>query len=47
MPFTVFEDWSDILSVVKQIVAGERTVDDAAKQGFQDYKDGKAGVAAK
>jgi hypothetical protein len=44
VPFTVFEDWSNILAVVKRIVAGERTVDEAAKQGFQDYKDGKAGV---
>jgi hypothetical protein len=44
VPFTVFEDWSSILAIVKQIVAGERTVDEAAKQGFQDYKDGKAGV---
>ena len=33
-----------ILATVKQIVAGERTVDEAAKQGFQDYKDGKSGV---
>lgn len=45
VPFTVFEDWSSILATVKKIVAGEVTVDEAAKQGFQDYKDGKAGVA--
>jgi hypothetical protein len=44
VPFTVFEDWSNILAIVKQIVAGERTVDEAAKQGFEDYKNGKAGV---
>jgi hypothetical protein len=44
VPFTVFEDWSNILATVKQIVAGERTVHEAAKQGFEDYKAGKAGV---
>ncbi|KAL1588067.1 hypothetical protein WHR41_03162 [Cladosporium halotolerans] len=44
VPFTVFEDWSSILATVKQIVAGERSVQDAASQGFADYKAGKAGV---
>ena len=44
MPFTVFEDWSDILKVTKQIVAGEKTVQDAAKEGFEDFKNGKAGL---
>lgn len=44
VPFTVFEDWSSILATVKQIVAGETTVQDAARQGFEDYKAGKAGV---
>jgi len=44
VPFTVFEDWSDILKVTKQIVAGEKSVHDAARQGFEDFKNGKAGV---
>merc|ERR1711974_124386 len=44
VPFTVFEDWSSILATVKQIVAGERSVQDAAREGFADYKAGKAGV---
>lgn len=44
VPFTVFEDWSSILATVKKIVAGETTVHDAAKQGFEDYKAGKAGI---
>lgn len=44
VPFTVFEDWSDILKVTKQIVAGEKSVQDAAHQGHQDFKNGKAGL---
>lgn len=44
VPFTVFEDWLDILKVTKQIVAGEKSVHDAARQGFEDFKNGKAGV---
>lgn len=46
MPFTVFEDWSDILRIVKAIVGGEITVEDAARQGFEAYRNGEAGVAA-
>ncbi|EME78627.1 uncharacterized protein MYCFIDRAFT_56876 [Pseudocercospora fijiensis CIRAD86] len=45
IPFTVFEDWTDILKVVKQIVAGEKSVHDAAKEGYETYKKGEAGVA--
>jgi hypothetical protein len=44
VPFTVFEDWSDILKEVKRIVAGETTVKQAAAEGFEQYKKGGAGV---
>jgi 2-hydroxy-3-keto-5-methylthiopentenyl-1-phosphate phosphatase len=44
VPFTVFEDWSTILNKVKQIVAGEISVQDAAKEGYEQYKRGEAGV---
>lgn len=44
VPFTVFEDWSSILATVKKIVAGEQSVQEAAHQGFEDFKAGKAGV---
>lgn len=46
VPFTVFEDWSDILKVVKKIHAGEISVHDAAKQGYEDYQKGAAGLSA-
>jgi len=38
VPFTTFDDWSSILSKVKEIVAGETTVQDAAKEGYEAYK---------
>ncbi|PSN62015.1 2-hydroxy-3-keto-5-methylthiopentenyl-1-phosphate phosphatase-like protein [Corynespora cassiicola Philippines] len=44
VPFTVFEDWSSILAKCKEIVEGKTTVQEAAQQGFEDYKSGKAGV---
>lgn len=44
VPFTVFEDWSSILAKVKQIVAGETTVQEAAKEGHEAYKKGEAGL---
>jgi 2-hydroxy-3-keto-5-methylthiopentenyl-1-phosphate phosphatase len=44
VPFTVFEDWSAILAPVKTSVAGEQTVQEAAQQGFEDFKAGKAGL---
>ncbi|KAK4617949.1 Polyol phosphate phosphatase PYP1 [Fulvia fulva] len=47
VPFTVFKDWHDIHSVVKKIVAGDISVHDAAKQGWEDYKSGAAGVNGK
>lgn len=46
VPFTVFEDWSDILKVVKKIHAGETTVHEAAKQGYEDYQKGAAGLSS-
>jgi hypothetical protein len=42
VPFTIFEDWSSILETVKNITAGEKTVHDAAKEGFELYKQGEA-----
>ena len=38
VPFTTFDDWTSILSKVKEIVAGETTVQDAAKEGYEAYK---------
>ncbi|KAF2240166.1 hypothetical protein EV356DRAFT_438563 [Viridothelium virens] len=44
IPFTVFEDWSSIKSKIQEIVAGTTRVEDAAKEGYQQYKAGKAGI---
>lgn len=44
VPFTVFEDWSSILETVKKIVAGEKTVQDAAKEGHEMFKKGEVGL---
>ena len=44
IPFTVFLDWSTILEKCKEIVEGKKTVQDAARQGFEEYKSGAAGV---
>ena len=44
VPFTVFEDWSLILTKCKEIVAGQTTVKEAAHEGFEAYKAGAAGV---
>lgn len=44
VPFTVFEDWSSILEKVKELVAGKTTVHEAAKEGYEAYKRGEAGV---
>ncbi|KAK6431375.1 hypothetical protein LTR95_012464 [Oleoguttula sp. CCFEE 5521] len=44
VPFTIFEDWSSILATVKKIVAGEQSVDEAAKEGFEMYKQDAADV---
>ena len=44
VPFTVFEDWSSILATVKKIVAGEKTVQDAAQEGHKAFQNGEAGL---
>jgi 2,3-diketo-5-methylthio-1-phosphopentane phosphatase len=44
IPFTVFEDWSNILAKCKEIVEGKTTVKTAAKEGYEAYKNGAAGV---
>ncbi|KAI9713505.1 MAG: hypothetical protein M1820_000887 [Bogoriella megaspora] len=46
IPFTVFEDWSVIKSKVQEIVEDKTTVQDAAKEGYEQYKKGEAGVSA-
>lgn len=40
VPFTQFEDWSSILSKVKEIVGGKVSVHDAANSGYEEYKNG-------
>lgn len=50
MPFTVFEDWSSILQKCREIVEGKKTVQQAAKEGYEAYQKGEAevtGAAAK
>ena len=42
VPFTVFEDWSSILEQVRDIVEGKVTVDQAAHEGYAQYKSGAA-----
>lgn len=44
VPFTVFEDWSNILAKCKEIVEGKTTVKAAANEGYEAYKSGAAGV---
>jgi 2,3-diketo-5-methylthio-1-phosphopentane phosphatase len=44
VPFTVFADWSTILSKCKDIVEGKTTVQEAAREGYEAYKAGKAGI---
>ena len=44
VPFTVFADWSDILAKCKSIVEGKTTVQAAAKEGYEAYKKGEAGL---
>jgi hypothetical protein len=44
VPFTVFNDWSDILEKCKAIVEGTTPAGEAAKEGYEAYKSGAAGV---
>jgi 2-hydroxy-3-keto-5-methylthiopentenyl-1-phosphate phosphatase len=44
VPFTVFDDWSSILAKVQDIVGDKTTAQEAAKEGWEAYKAGKAGV---
>lgn len=44
MPFTVFEDWSSILAKVKSIVAGEISVQEAAHEGYEQFKKDEASL---
>ncbi|ORX96904.1 HAD-like domain-containing protein [Clohesyomyces aquaticus] len=46
VPFTVFEDWYTILEKCKEITEGKTTVHDAAREGFEAYKSGTAGLKA-
>lgn len=39
----MFEDWSEILAKVKEIVEGETTVQEAARDGYEQYKKGATG----
>ena len=47
VPFTEFEDWSSILREVKAIVEGRKSVQDAARDGYEQYKSGNAGLNGK
>lgn len=38
IPFTEFEDWNSITATVREIVQGQKTVMDAAQEGWQSYK---------
>lgn len=44
VPFTVFEDWSAILSTVKDIVDGKKDVKEVAKEGTKSFEAGESGV---
>lgn len=43
VPFNTFKDWSSILEKLKNIVEGEKSVQDVAKEGYEEYKKGKGG----
>jgi len=40
VPFTIFEDWSTILSTVKDIVAGKTSVEKVSAEGVEDFNKG-------
>ena len=39
VPFTVFEDWSSILSTVQAIAAGKTTVQEVSAAGVKDFNE--------
>ncbi|KAK5740787.1 hypothetical protein LTR17_004377 [Elasticomyces elasticus] len=43
-PFTMFSDWTDILTKVKEIVEGKKSVQDAAREGYEAYQKGESGL---
>jgi hypothetical protein len=40
VPFTIFEDWSSILAIVKDIVAGKTSVKQVSAEGVDGFKKG-------
>ena len=40
VPFTIFEDWSSILAIVKEIVSGKKSVKQVSAEGVEDFKSG-------
>lgn len=38
VPFTIFEDWTQILSTVKDVVAGKTTVKEVYAAGIKDFE---------
>ena len=40
VPFTIFEDWSSILAIVKEIVSGKKSVKQVSAEGVKDFKKG-------
>lgn len=40
VPFTIFEDWSTILTTVKKITTGQTDVKKVAAEGYEDFKRG-------
>lgn len=40
MPFTLFDDWTQIITTVKDIVAGTTTVQKVSLQGMEEYSAG-------
>ncbi|EON60887.1 hypothetical protein W97_00097 [Coniosporium apollinis CBS 100218] len=44
VPFTIFDDFRDIMVKVQEIVAGKVSVKEAAKEGYELFKSGEAGV---
>lgn len=41
VPFTIFEDWTEILKTVQEVVAGKTTVKDVYAAGMRDFEQGQ------